>query len=95
MTDLPLDEEGLKLRRVQAVQERKDAKAKGNDAAVAAATQIIEEIDDALDDLAIVQLQELATRLKELQAKLDEAKKKATLLGGIQDLAKKPGKPRG
>jgi hypothetical protein len=88
MADLPLTEEGLKLLRVKVAAEFNDATAKQNNEAAAAAKQMLEAIDDALDDMAIANLGALATQLKELQAKIDEAKKKATLIGGLQDAVK-------
>jgi hypothetical protein len=88
MSDFPLNEAGLKALRVKTVVEFQDATDKKNDAAIEAARQMLLKIDEALDDLAIQDLKVLADELKGLQGKLDEAKKKTTLLGGIQDLAK-------
>jgi hypothetical protein len=77
-----LDEQQLKDLRVKTFQEFEDAKANNNPAAQAAAKQMLDAIDDALDDLSIVDLQTLANNLTQLQKKLDEAKKKTSVFGG-------------
>ena len=88
MADLPITQEGLKALRVQTAKDFDDATKNKNNEAIEAAKDMLLAIDNALDDLAIRDLKQLADELKGHQAKLDEAKKKATILGGLQDLAK-------
>jgi hypothetical protein len=85
MADLPLTEEGLKELRVKAAQEFNDAKARGMKDAQDAAQKMLEEIDDALDDLSLDNLKKVATELKTLQAAIDAAKEKAGILDGLAD----------
>jgi hypothetical protein len=69
------------------------AKAKGDQKEMDRLTAIATDIDLDLNDLAIADLSALANRLKERQAAIEKAKKKATLLGGIADIVKPPQKP--
>ena len=94
MSNLPTTEEELKEFRSQVFDELEDAKAKKDQAAITAARQLLKKTDEALDDLSLLTLASFAAELKSLQAKLDEAKKKATLLGGLKDLAKPPKPPQ-
>jgi hypothetical protein len=85
--------EELKELRSKVFDDLTEAEKKKDDAAVAAADKLLVKIDEARQDLALLNLASFAKELTTLQEELDKAKKKATLLGGLKDLAKPPQKP--
>ena len=93
MTTLPTTEPELKEFRSNVFDDLEEAKKNNNDAAIKAARGLLKKIDEALDDLSLLNLESFAEDLKKRQAELDKAKKKATLLGGLKDIAKPPQKP--
>jgi hypothetical protein len=68
---------GLEALRASLVQPYHEAKARNDLAEMSRLTALAGEIDDALDDLGIADLQALAPKLAELRARVDAATTKA------------------
>ena len=77
MPTLPQTRAELEALRASLVQPFQEAKARGDQAEMAKLTALAGEIDDVLDDLAILALQELATKLADIKAKIEAATQKA------------------
>jgi hypothetical protein len=73
MSTLPLVRAGLEALRASLVQPYQDAQARNDHAEMSRLTALAGEIDDALDDLGIADLQALAPKLAELRARVDAA----------------------
>lgn len=77
MVTLPEAEIALKKLRVATVKALQDARARNDQSSANASKELLGEIDDALDDLAISDLQGLASKLAQLRAKLEAATRNA------------------
>jgi lysozyme family protein len=77
MPTLPQTRSELEALRASLFQQYQDAKSRNDQAEMARLTGIAGEIDDLLDDLAIIDLRTLAKKLEEIKARIDAAAQKA------------------